>query len=61
MIQAMASLSFFIKKFGRREGRERYNAVHRQYRKTHLEEIRKYRREYMRGWRSRKITAHKAD
>jgi hypothetical protein len=40
----MASLTTYVKKFGKREGRKQYNKMHREYRKTHLAEIRKYDR-----------------
>jgi hypothetical protein len=41
----MASLSTFERKYGKREGRKRYNAWHREYRKLHLAKLRKYDRE----------------
>lgn len=47
MLHIMASLDFYIRMYGRREGRKRYNDYHRAYRKTHRTKLRKY-------WRDRK-------
>jgi hypothetical protein len=40
----MASLDFYIRKFGRREGRKKYNAFHREYKKQHRDKINAARR-----------------
>jgi hypothetical protein len=40
----MASLATYIRKFGKKEGRNKYNAWHREYRQEHLAELRKYDR-----------------
>lgn len=42
----MASLSTFINKFGKRQGRKRYNEFHREYRKRNAKKLRLY-------WRKR--------
>jgi hypothetical protein len=44
MMQGMASLSTYINKFGRREGRRRYNAFHRAYKKKNRAKINAARR-----------------
>lgn len=40
----MASLGFYQKKFGKREGRKRYNAIKRQYRRRNRAKINAYQR-----------------
>lgn len=47
MLHGMASLDFYIRRYGTKEGRERYNEYHRAYRKTHRRKLRAY-------WRDRK-------
>jgi hypothetical protein len=42
----MASLKFYIEKFGKTQGRKEYNAYHRQYRKHNQERMRKYWRDF---------------
>jgi hypothetical protein len=57
MIQAMASLSFFVQKFGRREGRKQYNLYHAEYRRKHRKKITAYNRTYGRLRKAREISA----
>jgi len=38
----MASLNWYQKKFGKREGRRKYNAFHREYREKHAPELSLY-------------------
>jgi hypothetical protein len=41
----MASLAYYEQTFGKREGRKRYNAYHRNYKKKNREKINAARRE----------------
>ena len=42
----MASLTTFIRKFGKVRGRKKYNEWHREYRKANKARMRKYWRDY---------------
>jgi hypothetical protein len=44
MLKRMASLEFFIRKFGARRGREEYNAYHQKYRKRNRKKLALYQR-----------------
>jgi hypothetical protein len=44
LVNAMASLTFYIQKFGKREGRKKYNAYHRDYKKQNRDKINAARR-----------------
>ena len=44
MLKQMASLAFFIKKFGARQGRKEYNAYHKKYRKLNRKKLALYQR-----------------
>ena len=42
----MASLAWYIRKFGKTAGRKEYNAYHRAYRKTRRKKMSTYFKEY---------------
>jgi hypothetical protein len=44
LINPMASLDLYIRKYGKREGRILYNAFHRAYKKKHARKINAARR-----------------
>jgi hypothetical protein len=44
MMQGMASLSTYINKYGPREGRNKYNTFHREYKKQNRDKINAARR-----------------
>jgi hypothetical protein len=56
-MSSMASLSFFEKKFGKREGRKQYNAYHAEYRNKNRKKITVYNRTYSRLRKAREIGA----
>jgi hypothetical protein len=52
-IKGMASLTFYVEKYGRREGKKRYNAYHRRYKRRNREQINAAQRERLRALRER--------
>jgi hypothetical protein len=51
----MASLSYYVRKFGKREGRKRYNEFHRGYKQANRERINSARRAARRAHKPRAI------
>lgn len=54
LVRAMASLAYYVREFGKREGRKRYNAYHRDYKKKNRAKINAARRA---AWKARKQRA----
>jgi hypothetical protein len=53
LVIGMASLTFYIQKFGRREGRKKYNAYHRKYKKRNRDKINAARRKARKAHKQR--------
>jgi hypothetical protein len=53
----MANLQSYINKYGRREGKKKYNAWHREYRQLNIEKMRKYWRTYRAARKAAEIGA----
>ena len=44
LVKVMASLTYYVRTFGKREGRKRYNAYHREYKRKNRVKLNAARR-----------------
>jgi hypothetical protein len=51
----MASLSYYVRKHGKREGRKRYNEFHREYKQANRQRINTARRAARKAHKTRAI------